>query len=69
MLKMDVIYIVPPSFRHQIHCGHLFLLQNVETKQFIKFNLSTGGRKTFKIFVMGMDFFHTKKTDSTAAGL
>lgn len=38
-------------FRHQIHCGHLFLLQNVKIKQFINFRLSVEDRKTFKIFV------------------
>lgn len=44
MFKMDVIYIVSLSLVIKTHCGHLFLLQNVKTKQFIKFSLSAGER-------------------------
>lgn len=49
MFKMDMIYIyiVSLSLGIKIHCGHLFLLQNVQTKQFIKFSLSAGDGETF----------------------
>lgn len=47
MFKMDVTYIFPLSLGIRFIVD-LFLLQNVKTKQFIKFSLSAEGKKTFK---------------------
>jgi len=58
---MDVDIYSSSFFSHQIHCGHLFFLQNVQIKQFINFSLSVEGTLLkylygLKIFVMSMAF-------------
>lgn len=59
---MDVDIYGSSFFRHQIHCGRLFLLQNVKIKQFVHFSLSVEDRLLkylygLKILVMSMVFF------------
>lgn len=61
IFKTDVDTYSSSFFRHQIHCGQLFLLQNVKIKQFINFSLRVGDRLLkylfgHKICVMSMFF-------------
>lgn len=61
IFKTDVDTYSSSFFRHQIHCGHLFLLQNVKIKQFVNFSLRVGGRLLkylygLKMCVMSMFF-------------
>lgn len=71
MFKIDMIYTVSLSLGIKIHCGHLFLLQNVKTKQFIKFSLSAGDRllKNLCDECGAFSFDLQQKRDSTPAGL
>lgn len=61
IFKTDVDTFSSSFFRHKIHCGHLFLLQNVKIKQFVNFSLRVGGRLLkylygLKMCVMSMFF-------------